>query len=64
MFLRKLKAVEITGTFKHQKANLRKEAFDLSVVSDPLFWLNPNTKQYEAFTGDSLNLITSGKAKI
>ena len=64
MFLRKLQHIEITGTFKHQKVALRKEGFNLDEVTDPLFWLNPNTKQYEPFSKGSLELITSGKAKL
>ena len=64
MFLRRLEQVDITGTFKHQKVTLRKEGFNLDEVKDPLFWLNPNTKQYEPFTKGSLELIASGKAKL
>ena len=64
MFVRKLKEIEITSTFKHQKVELRKEGINLDVVKDPLFWLNPAINAYEPFTKKSLELLSSGKAKL
>jgi len=39
-FLRMLKEMRITSTFKHQKTDYRKEAYDPTVVSDPLFFFD------------------------
>ncbi len=39
LFVRLIKAADVTGTFKLQKVKLRNEGFDLSKVSDPLFLL-------------------------
>jgi len=64
MFVRKLQEIEVTGTFKHQKVELRKEGINLDVVKDPLFWLNPAINAYEPFTKKSLELLSSGKAKL
>jgi len=64
LFLRKLQKMDITGTFKHQKVELRKEGINLNAVKDEIFWLNPTTKQYEPFDQNVLAVITSGKAKL
>lgn len=39
-FLRLQKDMRITGTFKHQKVNYRKEGFDPSSTTDPLLFLD------------------------
>jgi len=64
IFLRKLKEIDITGTFKHQKVELRKEGIDLKVVKDSIYWLSPNSKKYELFNQAVFDQIVSGKAKL
>merc|ERR1719330_906663 len=49
LFLRFLPEMEITGTFKHQKVQLREQGCDPGAVPDPLFWLHPGSKRYESF---------------
>ena len=39
-FVRLQRDMRITGTFKHQKTDYRKEGFDPSVVQDPLYFLD------------------------
>jgi len=39
LFIRFLPNMEITGTFKHQKVQLRNEGFDPSKVADPVYYL-------------------------
>jgi len=40
LFLRILPAMQITGTFKHQKVQMRNDGIDLSKVSDPIYFLD------------------------
>ncbi|CAE7409069.1 Slc27a4 [Symbiodinium natans] len=47
LFLRFLPSMEVTGTFKHQKVQLRNEGIDLTKVQDPVYFLHPASKRYE-----------------
>ena len=62
IFVRILPEVEITGTFKHRKVEVRKEGIDPAKAKDPLRWLVGDT--YERFDQAALNTITSGAAKL
>ena len=54
--------MKITGTFKHQKTDYRKEGFDPAQVSDPLFFLNKGT--YESVTPETFEAISEGTQSI
>ena len=47
VFLRLQPEMEITGTFKQRKIELVKEGFDPAAITDPLYWYDPATAQYE-----------------
>ena len=57
LFIRQLPQIEITGTFKHTKVQLRDEGIDLKKVKDPIIWLSPVSKQYETFDAKASALI-------
>jgi len=46
LFLRILPKIDITGTFKHQKVELRTEGCDVTKVKDPMFWFDPAKKKH------------------
>jgi fatty-acyl-CoA synthase len=50
VFLRFKTEVEVTGTFKYRKVELVAEGFDPSSITDPMYWMNPATRQYEPLT--------------
>ena len=64
VFIRKLKAIEVTGTFKHTKVALREEGIDLARVSDAIFWLDPVSHQYVPFEAAAYRDLVAGKAKL
>ncbi|BFZ05567.1 hypothetical protein BsWGS_08606 [Bradybaena similaris] len=64
LFLRFVKEADTTGTFKLKKNKLRDEGFDVSVVSDPLFYLSPVSKQYEPLTAEVHRDIVSGRIRL
>lgn len=65
LFLRMLQhEMEITGTFKHRKVELVKEGFDPSLLTDPIFWLNPETKSYETLDPEASLRLVSGEVKL
>ena len=65
IFIRLLQQeMEITGTFKHRKVELVKEGFDPSALSDPLYWLDPESKTYKPLTPDAYAKLISGEVKL
>lgn len=50
LFIRKLAAMKITGTFKHQKAQLRKQGMDPTKVGNDKLWF---------WDGECYNPLTS-----
>jgi len=63
LFFRFLPQMEITGTFKHQKVQLREAGCDPNKVSDKMFWLSPN-KKYEPFGLAEYQMLENGKSKL
>lgn len=64
VFLRLMKAVDTTGTFKLKKTDLRAEAFDPKKTKDRLFYFNSGAGRYEAITASVYADICSGKIRI
>ena len=62
IFLRIHAEMEVTGTFKLMKGDLRKEGYDLAVVRDPLFVMKPGKTQYEPLDAQFLETIRAGAA--
>ncbi len=61
LFIRIQPSLEVTGTFKQKKGDLRKEGFDLAVVSDPLYVLLPRASEYVRLTPELHREILDGK---
>ncbi|CAD1478003.1 unnamed protein product, partial [Heterotrigona itama] len=62
IFLRIVKELEITGTFKLKKMNLQKEGFDPSKIQDKMYFLSGN-KEYVEITPELYQEIISGRRK-
>jgi citronellyl-CoA synthetase len=60
-FIRLTPELVTTATLKIQKGNLKKEAFDLDEVQDPLYVLLPNSSGYEPMTREIYKGILSLK---
>jgi fatty-acyl-CoA synthase len=64
IFLRVLQnEMEITGTFKHRKVELVKEGFDPSLIKDPLYWFDPETKSYKPLDAETYLKLAGGEVK-
>ena len=50
-----------TATLKIQKGNLKREAFDLEKIEDPLYILLPNSSGYELLTKEIYSGILNSK---
>lgn len=55
--------LEITGTFKNKKVELKKEAFDLEKVHERLYWWTPQGC-YKPFGPKELAIIQAGRARL
>ena len=47
VFIRVQPDLDVTGTFKMMKGDLKKQAYDLEQVEDPIFVLKPGSENYE-----------------
>jgi solute carrier family 27 fatty acid transporter 1/4 len=54
LFVRIIKEATVTGTSKYQKTSLKKEAFNVSIITDQIFFLHPNHRDYVPFTEEIL----------
>lgn len=60
LFLRLSAQLETTGTFKHKKAPLKEQAYDLERCSDPLYAWLPGSDRYVPLTRELQAAIAAG----
>lgn len=61
LFVRIQPRIEITSTFKHKKADLKKQGFDPSKTTDKLYFRDSEQGKYVPLDEALFNEITSGK---
>jgi acyl-CoA synthetase (AMP-forming)/AMP-acid ligase II len=61
LFLRFQKELEVTGTFKQVKGDLKEQGFDLGKVSDPIYLMLPRSREYVRLTEEILGDIMAEK---
>jgi len=62
VFIRVQQELDTTGTFKLLKSELRKEAYDLDQVRDPLYVLKPRSTVYEPLDAEFAATLRAGNA--
>ena len=62
VFLRIQPEIDVTGTFKMVKGDLKKEGYDLAAVADPLYVLKPGSALYEPLDAEFAAQIAAGEA--
>ena len=62
VFLRITPDIEVTGTFKMMKGDLREEGWDLTKVKDPLYVMLPGSQTYQPLTAALSARIAGGAA--
>ncbi len=62
VFLRIQGDIDVTGTFKMVKGDLRKQGYDLEQIDDPVFVMKPGATVYETLDKDFAATIASGSA--
>ena len=64
LFLRRSAAMRVTGTLKHQKADLVREGFDPARVDDPLYLRDDKRQTYVPLTAELHASILSGALRL
>lgn len=62
VFVRIQPELDTTGTFKMVKGDLRKQAYDLEQVADPVYVMKPRSDEYVPLDADYLATIKAGDA--
>lgn len=64
IFLRVMKSVPLTGTFKLKKRELQEDGFDLQKINDHLFYYNGKTGKYLRLSKDIYEDIITNKIRV
>lgn len=62
VFLRIQPDIDMTGTFKMLKGDLREQAYDINAFDDPVYVLKQGTSEYVALDDEYLKRLRSGTA--
>ncbi len=62
VFLRIQPEIDVTGTFKMVKGDLREQGYDLTQVEDPMFVMMPGESTYQPLTEELAATIAAGQA--
>ena len=62
VFVRVQPDIEVTGTFKLLKTELRKTGYDLGATDDPLYVMKPRETNYERLDADYYEVLRAGNA--
>lgn len=62
VFLRVQGEIEVTGTMKMVKGDLKREGYDIEAVADPLYVLPPGADSYRPLDADLYASIAAGEA--
>ena len=60
LFIRLIRELKLTGTYKLIKSELQKEGYDISSISDPVYFMGPGDVTYKKLDGDLFQQIRAG----
>lgn len=61
VFLRIQPDIDVTGTFKMVKGDLRKQSYDLEQIEDPVYVLKPKADRYELLDAEFASTLARGE---
>ena len=64
LFIRVSSGLEVTGTFKHRKVDLKREGFDPREIAEDLYVRDVEAAAYVPLTVDRFTDITAGRVKV
>ena len=62
VFVRVQADIDVTGTFKMVKGDLKREGYDVTAIADPVYVMKPGASAYEPLDADYLETIRAGSA--
>ncbi len=62
VFLRIQSEIDVTGTFKMVKGDLKREGYDVAAIDDPVYVMKPGADRYERLEEDFLQAIADRAA--
>ena len=64
VFVRIQTELDLTGTFKMVKGDLKREGYDVNAITDPVYVMKPGRQSYEPLDAEYLETIRSGDARL
>lgn len=64
IFLRLVKEIELTGTFRMKKVVLQNDGYNPFNIKDPLYFLDSSSNSFIPFTSDLYQQLLDGKLKL
>ena len=64
LFIRLVDVMDMTGTYKLRKVDYQKEAYDISRVKDPIYFLESASQSYVPLTTSLYQQLFSGQLRI
>ena len=62
VFIRFVKRLDLTATYKLRKGDLKKEAFNVTKISDPIFYRGADEKNYRRLDVKTYEKLMQGKS--
>ncbi len=64
VFLRRLPAIDVTGTFKQRRLELQKEGFDVAEIKEEIFFRDPNSGSFMRLDKLMMSRIAGGRLRL
>ncbi|KAL3225408.1 hypothetical protein MRX96_025836 [Rhipicephalus microplus] len=64
LFIRVVKDLEATGTYKIKKVDLQKQQYDIDLIDDPMYFLDLIANEYVPLTREVYEKIQKGEARV
>ena len=64
VFVRIQTELDLTGTFKMVKGDLKREGYDITAIADPVYVMKPGGQSYEPLDAEYLETIRAGNARL
>ena len=64
LFIRLVKVIDLTGTYKMRKVDYQKEGFDVEKIKDDIYFYENASQSYIPFTSALHEQLKSGKMRV
>lgn len=64
LFIRLVKVIDLTGTYKMRKVDYQKEGFDVNKIKDEIYFFDNTSQTYVLLTNALYEQLESGKMRV